>query len=141
MNLLEKTLASVLVISGLMLTTSCAAVSAMTEGEVVTPEQRALEIIVVGDGAGPDACSLNYDEVGAAAHPVSVIAEQGKAHVRIWNQDNKVVFEADSIAVPQESAGESEGQPEMLAADKAPGGYVRLGPGDYRVECSVGTAV
>src|SRR3954451_18271846 len=102
-ELVGETLGCVLLISGLILATGCSAVRAMTEEELVTPEQRVLEIIVVGDGTGPDACSMNFDEVGAATHPVDVIAEQGLAHVRILDHAGGVVFEADS--------GASEGSP------------------------------
>jgi hypothetical protein len=52
MTLVEKSLECVLLISGLILGTGCSAVNAMTEEEVVTPEQRSLEIIVVGTARG-----------------------------------------------------------------------------------------
>ena len=140
MNLLEKTLGCALAISGLLLTTGCGAVSAMAEGEVVTPEQRALEIIVKGDGSRPDDWSVNHHEVGAATHPVAVIAEHGTAHVRILDDTGQVVFEADSVGAEGSSGEASEDQPEMVLADDQPHDVV-LVPGDYRVECAVGTAL
>ena len=46
MNLMEKTLGGALLISGLILTTGC---SALTDEEV-TPEQFALEVLITDDG-------------------------------------------------------------------------------------------
>src|SRR5262245_9930468 len=112
MNLMEKTLGCVLLVSGLILATGCTAMSAMTEGEEVTPEQIALEVIVA-----PDACSLNADEVGAATHSVAVISEQGTGHVRIVGPADKVVFEADSEDLSEQPSG-GEDQPEWRAADE-----------------------
>jgi len=71
-----------------------------------------------------------------------VFAKKGKAHVRILDNADTVVFEADSEAMEGSSADESDSQPDMRAADEAPGGgSVRLTPGDYRVECAMGTSV
>lgn len=142
MNLMKRTLGWVLLISGLTVTTGCAAVTAMTEEEDVTPEQIGLEVIARGGGSGPNSCSVNVDEVVAATHVVSVSAENGPAHVRILDRADRVVFEADSIGASEGSSGdESDGQPDMIAADEASGGSVRLVPGDYRVECAMGTSV
>lgn len=135
MNLMEKTLGCALVVSGLILTTGCAAVTAMTEYEEVTPEQIALEVI-----ATEDACSLNADEVGAATHPVSVITEHGAAHVRFLDSTDTVVFEADAVNLSEQEAPEDDDNPQTMAADEAAANYVRLTPGTYRVECAVGTS-
>jgi hypothetical protein len=129
---MEKTLGCVLLISGLILTTGCAAVRTMAEGEEVTPEQIALEVIVT-----EDACSLNVDEVGAATHVVSVITEHGRAHVRILDRTDALVFEADALDISEQT---SEDQPKVGAAGEGEPEAVRLVPGDYRVECSIGTS-
>src|SRR5262245_9601056 len=112
MNRMKNTLGWALLMASLPSVTGCAALL----GETVTPEQIALEVVVVGDGSGRDACSLNAHEVGAATHLVSVIAEHGPAHVRILDHADAVVFEADSVGTSEGSSGEgSESQPASLA--------------------------
>ena len=112
----------VLLLAGLTTVSACAGLV-----EEVTPEQRALEVVVLGDGSRSDACSLNYDEVGAATHSVAVIAEHGTAHVRILDDTGTVVFEADSTTG-------TEGPADEISESRGPGGGdVRLVPGDYQV--------
>jgi hypothetical protein len=54
---------------------------------------------------------------------------------------DKVVFEADSVGTMEGSSGEdSEDQPEVMADDHQLHD-VRLVPGDYRVECAMGSSV
>jgi hypothetical protein len=136
MNLIEKTFGCIVLFSALILASGCAAVTAMTEPEEVTPEQIALEVIVT-----PGACSLNADEVGAAMHPVAVLTEHGTGRVRILNQADEVVFEATSTDLSEQETPVDDNQPQMRAADEGGQSEVRLVPGDYRVECSMGGSV
>jgi hypothetical protein len=135
MKLMEKALGCVSLMAGPLLVAGCAG---QWLGEEVTPEEAGLEIIVMGDGSGPDACYVNVDEMVAATHGVSVSAENGPAHVRILDHADKVVFAADSTGTLGE---ESDSQPKMIAADEGAAESVRLVPGDYRVECAIGTSV
>jgi hypothetical protein len=132
MNLRSKARGCVLLLTAAVPVAGCAAL-----GEEVTPAQRALEIIVMGDGSGPDDCYLNYDEMVAGVHLVSVGAEQGTAHARILNAAGEAVFEADS----EGSVGEgSEDEPDTVPGD-ARQRNVTLVPGDYQVECANGPSV
>ena len=123
----------ILLLAGSILLAGCA----FPLGEEVTPAQRALEIIVMGDGSGPDDCYVSYDELVAGTHLVSVGAEQPPAHARILSASGQAVFEADSEGHVGDG---SEDEPEAVPAD-AQQRSVTLVPGEYQVECSKGSSV
>ena len=106
----------------------------------VTPEQRALEIIVSGGAAGDVGCEVNYDEVGVGTHPVSVIAESGPATVRILSRAGTVVFERNTGSAAGDSTPPGPEEESAFLPESA-GAEVRLEAGRYRVECESGGSV
>jgi hypothetical protein len=108
--------------------------------EDVSPEARALEIIVDAEQSGDVACTLNYDEVGAGTHPISAISQgQQPATVRILDAGGAVVWRANTLANADGDESSDEGPPAAVpASEDRP---VVLEAGEYRVECHFGGSV
>ena len=101
-------------------------------GEEVTPAQRALEIVFEGED---EACTVNFADVGAGNHAVSVIAGDITATVRILNGNGSVLYRTK--AEPGAEQVPAEGDDEAVAVPESDSS-VELAPGRYEIKCEVG---
>ena len=104
-------------------------------GEEVTPAQRALEVVFEGED---EACSVNFADVGAGNHPVSVIAGDVTAKVRILDGNGSVLYRTKAEPETEQVPGEAED--EVAAVPESDDYIVELAPGQYEIECGIGNS-
>ena len=98
------------------------------------PEVLPLEVVVNSDTQPDHPCLLNYDQVRAGDHAVTVIGVSGFARVRFVDARHRVVFRTDNAG--QRIETDADGEVTIIGAEsEGSGPSARLEAGKVTVQC------
>lgn len=98
------------------------------------PEVLPLEVVVNSDTQPGHPCLLNYDQVRAGDHAVTVIGVSGYARVRFVDEKHHVVFRTDNAG--QRIETDADGEVTIIGGEgEGSGPPARLETGTVTVQC------
>ena len=98
------------------------------------PEVLPLEVVVNSDTQPDHPCLLNYDQVRAGDHAVTVIGVSGYARVRFVDARHRVVFRTDNAG--QRIETDADGEVTIIGGEsEGSGPSARLEAGTVTVQC------